>query len=122
MKADYKNWVPKGMVWGLFAGFIVCLCLFIVLGVSGLIPSGTLKTVLFVLFLLATLAFGSMTLWMYLLHRAFDYNGPRKMAKQIIDGVVEYVKLPDGGKGLDVGCGSGALIIACAKRNPKARW
>ena len=28
--------------------------------------------------------------------------------------------MPDGGKGLDVGCGSGALTIACAKRNPSA--
>ena len=30
------------------------------------------------------------------------------------------MKIPDGGIGLDVGCGSGALSIACAKRNPKA--
>ena len=29
--------------------------------------------------------------------------------------------LPDGGTGLDVGCGSGALTIACAKRNPRAK-
>lgn len=29
--------------------------------------------------------------------------------------------LPDGGIGLDVGCGSGALTIACARRNPGAR-
>ena len=42
------------------------------------------------------------------------------MSKQIIEGIAEYVKVPDGGKCLDVGCGSGALTIACAKRNPKA--
>ena len=42
------------------------------------------------------------------------------MAKQIIDGTAAYVKLPEGGKCLDVGCGSGALSIAVAKRNPKA--
>ena len=30
--------------------------------------------------------------------------------------------LPEGGVGLDVGCGSGALTIACAKRNPQARF
>jgi ubiquinone/menaquinone biosynthesis C-methylase UbiE len=31
------------------------------------------------------------------------------------------VRIPDGGKGLDVGCGSGALTIACAKKNPNAQ-
>ena len=44
------------------------------------------------------------------------------MSKQIIEGIAEYVKLPDGGKCLDVGCGSGALTIACAKRNPNASF
>ena len=42
------------------------------------------------------------------------------MSKQIIEGVAAYVKIPDGGKGLDVGCGSGALTIASAKKNPAA--
>ena len=49
-----------------------------------------------------------------------DYNGKRKLAKTIIDGTAKYVTIPDGGTGLDVGCGSGALTIASAKRNPKA--
>lgn len=43
------------------------------------------------------------------------------MSRQIIDGVVEYVKLPAGGCCLDVGCGSGALAIAVAKRNPQGK-
>ena len=42
------------------------------------------------------------------------------MSKQIIDGIASYVKIPDGGKCLDVGCGSGALSIAVAKKNPTA--
>ena len=42
------------------------------------------------------------------------------MSKQIIEGIAEYVDLPEGGTCLDVGCGSGALAIAIAKRNPKA--
>lgn len=36
--------------------------------------------------------------------------------------IAKHVKLPDGGKGLDVGCGSGALAIACAKRSPHASF
>jgi ubiquinone/menaquinone biosynthesis C-methylase UbiE len=59
---------------------------------------------------------------MALLYRAFSYNGKRQMSKQIVEGIAEYVKLPENGKALDVGCGSGALTIACAKRNPGASF
>lgn len=54
-------------------------------------------------------------------HRAFSWNGKRQMARQIIDGTASYVTIPSHGVGLDVGCGSGALTIACAKKNPNAR-
>ena len=79
-----------------------------------------MKTVLFIVLLILTVIAGIITLWMVLLYRAFSYNGKRQMSKQIIEGVASYVSVPDGGKILDVGCGSGALAIACAKRNPKA--
>ena len=120
-RSDYKNWMPKGMVLGTLAGTLVCLALFFVFGCTGLV-SGTAKTVLFVVFLVATVICACVTIWMALMYRAFDYNGRRKMSKQIIEGIAEYVKLPDGGKCLDVGCGSGALTIACAKRNPNASF
>ena len=51
MKPDYKNWMPKGMVLTAAAVTAVFLLLFIVFGLTGLL-SGTLKTVLFVVFLL----------------------------------------------------------------------
>jgi ubiquinone/menaquinone biosynthesis C-methylase UbiE len=60
-------------------------------------------------------------IWSVLAYNKFSYNGKRQMSKQIIDGTAKYVNIPDGGTGLDVGCGSGALTIACAKRNPNAR-
>lgn len=90
MKPDYKNWMPKGMVLGALAGTLVCLVLFIILGCTGLV-SGTAKTVLFVVFLAATVVCACVTLWMALMYRAFDYNGRRKMSKQIIEGIAEYV-------------------------------
>ncbi len=109
------------MVLGTLAATLVCLALFIVFGCAGLV-SGTVKTVLFIVFLAATAVCACAALWMTLMYRAFDYNGRRRMSKQIVEGVAGYVDLPAGGRGLDVGCGSGALTIACAKRNPKATF
>ena len=121
MKPDYKNWMPKGMILGTFGGAVACLILFLVFGVSGLLAAGTLKTALKIVFLVLAIVLALVALWMWLLYRAFSYDGKRQMSRQIIDGVAAYVTLPEGGKGLDVGCGSGALAIACAKRNPKAK-
>ena len=120
MKADYKNWMPKGMVLGTACGSGIALVLYIVFGIAPVLQTGTLRTVLSIVFLVLTIMLALVTIWMFLMYRAFSYNGKRQMSKQIIEGIAAYVKIPDGGKGLDVGCGSGALTIACAKKNPKA--
>ena len=121
MKPDYKNWMPKGMIWTSVAATALFLILWVVFGLTGLV-SGMAKTVLFIVFLALTIIALCVTVWMLLLYCAFSYNGKRQMSKQIIEGIAEHVKLPDGGTGLDVGCGSGALTIACAKRNPNASF
>ena len=110
-KPDYKNWMPKGMIWSFAAATIVALVLTLIVSI------GWLK----ISFLILTVILAGMTVWTILMYRAFSYNGKRQMSRQIIDGVAEYVKLPDGGRGLDVGCGSGALTIAVAKRNPNGK-
>ncbi len=120
MKPDYKNWMPKGMILSFILAFLV-LAAALILSLC-LLPGGTLKTVLVIVFALATAIFLDLSVWSILMYRAFSYDGKRQMSKQIIEGVAEYVKLPAGGKGLDVGCGSGALAIACAKRNPSASF
>ncbi|MBR1835429.1 MAG: class I SAM-dependent methyltransferase [Bacteroidales bacterium] len=120
MKPNYKNWMPKGMIWGVFAGCMGCLALTLVFGLSGLLADGTLKNVVFVIFLVATVFVACVVLWLTLMHRVFSYDGKRQMSRGIIDGVADRVVLPEGGCGLDVGCGSGALAIAVAKRNPQA--
>ena len=119
-KADYKNWMPKGMVLGTAGGAGIALILYIIFGIAPVLQTGTLKTVLGVVFLVLTILLVVVAVWMFLMYRAFSYNGKRQMSKQIIDGIAAYVNIPDGGKGLDVGCGSAALTIACAKRNPNA--
>ena len=117
MKADYKNWVPKSMVYGLAGGTLLWFILFLLAGNAF---RGTLRTVFRIILCIGTLVLLFFTVWMYALHRTFDYNGKRKLAKTIIEGIAEYVVLPEGGRGLDVGCGSAALTIACARRNPQA--
>ena len=122
MKPEYKNWMPKGMVLGTAAGAAGCFGLAAVCGAPGLIKNKSVKTAATGILLSAGAAAGVAALWMELLYQAFSYDGKRQMSKQIIEGIAEYVKLPEGGVGLDVGCGSGALTIACAKRSPMARF
>ncbi len=118
MKPDYKNWMPKGMICTFLAAFLGCVAALVIFSLA--LTEGTLKTILTVVFAVLTLLFCVLTKWSILMYRAFDYNGKRQMAKQIIEGTAAYVNLPEGGKCLDVGCGSGALAIAVAKRNPQA--
>ena len=120
MKPDYKNWVPKGMVYGLAGGTAAAFVLFLLLGATGAVLHGIPRLVCGILFGAGTLVLLFFAVWMGTLYRTFDYNGKRKLAKTIIDGTADHVAIPDGGTGLDVGCGSGALTIACARRNPKA--
>ena len=122
MKPDYKNWMPKGMVLGTLSGAVGCLGLAAVCSCTDLIKSKTCKEVATGTLLLAGTAAGGAALWMTALYRAFSYDGKRQMSKQIIEGIADQVKLSEGGVGLDVGCGSGALAIACAKRNPTASF
>ena len=119
-KADYKNWVPKSLLKNLIFVSLIAFILFIVFGVSDLVFSGRIRLICSLILGFATLILIFFASWMRFLYRAFDYNGKRKLAKIIIEGTADYVKIPDGGVGLDVGCGSGALTIACAKKNPKA--
>ncbi|KXO15198.1 methyltransferase domain protein [Clostridiales bacterium KA00134] len=119
-KADYKNWVPKSLLKNLIFASLTAFILFIAFGVSDFVFSGRTRLICALILGLATLILIFFASWMRFLYRAFDYNGKRKLAKVIIEGTADYVKIPDGGVGLDVGCGSGALTIACAKKNPKA--
>ena len=122
MKPDYKNWMPKGMVLGTLAGAAGCLGLSAVCGCTGLIRNKKAKAAAAGVLALSGVAAGGAALWMALMYRAFSYDGKRQMSRQIIEGIASLVDLPEGGVGLDVGCGSGALTIACAKRNPQGRF
>ena len=119
-KADYKNWVPQSLLKNLIFASLVAFILFIAFGFSDFVFSGRIRLICAIILGFVTVILIFFASWMRFLYRAFDYNGKRKLAKVIIEGTADYVKIPDGGVGLDVGCGSGALTIACAKKNPKA--
>ena len=96
MKPNYKNWMPKGMIWSAVAGCAVCLALALLFGLTTL-TSGTWKTVLTILFAVGAAVCVVATVWMTLMYRAFSYDGKRQMSRQIIDGVAAKVVLPEGG-------------------------
>ena len=120
MKADYKNWMPKGMILGFSAGAVIALLLIPILGCSSLIHNSLLRTILIIVLTFTFMIFAGMSGWSFILYKAFDYNGTRKMSKQIIEGTASLIDVPEAGSVLDVGCGSGALAITVAKNHPDA--
>lgn len=121
MKPDYKNWMPKKLIVGMAAATALSLAAFAVFGLCGLWVSGGARAFLGIVSAVAFLVCGKTLQWSVCAYRAFSYNGKRRLSRQIVEGTAERITLPDGGVGLDVGCGSGALTIACAKRNPQGR-
>ncbi len=119
MKPNYKNWVPKILIVSMLIATALSLAAFVVFGVCGLWVTKAWRIVLGILFAVVALACGKMLQWSITAYRAFSYEGKRQLSRQIVEGTAKYITLPNGGTGLDVGCGSGALTIACAKQNPQ---
>ena len=114
-KPDYANWMPAEMVYG--GAFGTGL-----LAAADAVVSRTdlpYRKPLSVLLKAGTCAAGAWTVYSWCARSAFSYEGKRQLSRDIIDGIAAYVNLPEGGRCLDVGCGSGALAIAVAKRNPQ---
>lgn len=117
---DYRNWVPVSLLRNFIGGTVITFILFIIFAGTDLVFSGRPRIICGIILGIGVLILLFFSIMLSFMYRTFDYKGKRKLAKTIIEGVAEYVEIPDGGVGLDVGCGSGALTIACAKRNPKA--
>ena len=71
MKPDYKNWIPKGMLFSLIAGTMLSLALLLVFGVFGIGVSGKLRIVLSVVFGIAFVVCAKYTEWCVYAYRAF---------------------------------------------------
>ena len=115
-KPNYKNWLPRRMI----AAALLAAVLFWAFFALALLFLSHEGAWLALDAFLALAAFAStlLTFWFCALYRMFSYDGKRQLARQIVEGTAAFVKLPAGGRILDVGCGSGALTIACAKGNP----
>ena len=122
MKPDYRNWMPRGMTVGLGTAAGV-LAAGSAAAVRSRLPLGRTAKHLAGAAALGLGAVGCLAgaAWSLYAREMFSYEGGRQLSRQIIEGIAAYIELPEGGVGLDVGCGSGALTIACAKRNPSGR-
>ncbi len=127
MKANYENWMPKTMVDVL--KYLGTLSIAIFLGLfayiflrkfSGFtyIPILSIVDIVFLVVGLILLIFYAKFKKM---REAFSFENENSVSWNIINYVADKMKLEEGSKILDVGCGSGALSIAVAKNNQKSQ-
>ena len=77
MKPDYKNWVPKGLLYGMFAATALTLACFLIFGVCGVGVHGSVRVALGAVFAVACLACGKYAEWCIHAYKAFSYEGER---------------------------------------------
>ncbi|HHW94618.1 MAG TPA: hypothetical protein GX736_01630 [Mogibacterium sp.] len=99
MKPDYKNWVPKNMLY-LFA-VIALVCYAITCFLHRVLQPGMKKSVLSSLFLIVAVVFTAIFIWMTRMYRAFSYDGNRKLSEEIVEGLAGYIEVPENGLVLD---------------------
>ena len=121
MQPDYKNWVPKGMAYGLAAGTVALAVGNVAAWTVGEVLNSAVRTAARAALGTTFVACGAFATWSLIARRAFSFEDEGSLSHRIVEGTADRVIIPTGGTCLDVGCGSGALSIAVAKRNPQAK-
>ena len=106
-KTDYKNWVPKNFV-------IIPLIIAIILLIFSLIPFNFIVQIILLIFFSVLLGIG---LFAGILYYFFGKNG-NEFQHQMYDVVIKQLSWNGQGKALDIGAGSGAMVIKLAKKYP----
>lgn len=122
MKPDYKNWVPRGLLFLLGGMAIICLAVCAVFGIAGVATEGGLRIALGVLFGAAFLLFAVLTGIFANMYCAFSYNGKKQVSKRVIEGIAQYVALSDGGKGWMSVAAAGRLPSPVQSAIRARRW
>lgn len=113
-KTNYGNWIPMPLLRMLYSASAALLLLFTA---SFVWPRLVAVTIIMGLAAAVTL---SMTVYMHLCHREFSFEGGRLMPK-IHDFLIDHLDWDGHGTLLDIGCGSAALSVRCAKIYPEAQ-
>lgn len=113
-KPDYGNWVPLAVMRTLAVVMAVLLSgtVLLLILLPTLVPGSLLGALLAALLIF----------WLYMLRcrHLFDFNRGGLMGK-FHQYLVDHLDWGGNGTLLDIGCGSGALTIRCAKAFPQAR-
>ena len=84
MKPDYKNWVPRGLLFLLGGMAIICLALCLVFGMAGVATEGGLRIALGVLFGAAFLLFAVLTGIFANMYCAFSYVNSLTVLEEVL--------------------------------------
>ena len=92
MSANYKNWVPNGMITALTAGTAILGAGTAALMFTNMNPM--MKKALVGTVGAGTLVCGAMAAWSIYAHGKFSYDGKRHLSKEIVEGLLNMLHCP----------------------------
>lgn len=113
-KPNYGNWVPASF---LKSGYMAAAVFLAAAALCTFLLHSRIMSILFLLLFLLSLG---MCLYMHACYNAFSFEGTRQIMRRIHHFLLTKLTWDGRGTLLDIGCGSAALTILCAKTWPEA--